>query len=443
MVEETLMKDVGKMLMVLEAFFGGFYVAVTRNLFIPMLTYSGYSLQLLSYVTLAAALASIMISYIIYNNPRIVESKIKLKLLLFHATERFVWLSLPFMLNAPNFMIIVYSLAQTLTIPVGVLITIAMFGQYHENEFVDLTVKRTAASSAASILGMIFSTYVTASIMAPESYFIAYVTSALIGLISTTVLIPYNIPPTTIVDSKINISEEVELKKINTYILFTFMMVGGNILGLSWSPLLKNLNAPVYIAVGLSLAGSVGGTIGPYLWKRYRQYLIAIALNIIVTTSVMFITWPQVHLILSFLASITFLGVNLLATSIYARYVKVLGVVKASMFLTSANAVGLFIASFITSFITSEPNTAIIFSTIFRVLALMVALLAIPETAVVPPTTAYEFGRVIYSSSVLGYTFTVETSKNMIRFTVEVLALAFLLTLLYFIYRIAGFIVGA
>jgi len=157
----------------------------------------------------------------------------------------------------------------------------------------------------------------------------------------------------------------------------------------------------------------------------------------------MFITWPQVHLLLSFLASMTFLGVNLLATSIYARYVKVLGVVKASMFLTSANAVGLFVASFITSFITSEPTTAIIFSTIFRVLALMVALLAIPETAVVPPTTAYEFGRVVYSSSVLGYTFTVETSKNMIRFTVEVLALAFLLTFLYFIYRIAGFIVGA
>ncbi len=437
------MKDIGKMLMVLEAFFGGFYVAVTRNLFIPMLTYSGYSLQLLSYVTLAAALASILVSYVIYQKPWIVESDMKLKLLLLHAMERFVWLSLPFMLNTPDLMIVVYSLAQTLTIPVGALITVAMFSLYHENEFVDLTVKRTAASSAASILGMIFSTYVTASIVAPESYFIAYVTSALIGLISTTVLVPYNIPPNIVVDSNTSVSKEIEFKKINTYILFTFMMVGGNILGLSWSPFLKNLNAPVYIAVGLSLAGSIGGTIGPYLWKGYRQYLIAIMFNIMVTTSVMFITLPQVHLILSFLASMTFLGVNLLATSIYARYVKVLGVVKASMFLTSANAVGLFIASFITSFITSEPSTAIIFSTIFRVLALMVALLAIPETAVVPPATAYEFGRIVYSSSVLGYTFTVETSKNMIKFTFEVLALAFLLTFLYFIYRIAGFIVGA
>jgi len=437
------MKDFGKVLMVLEAFFGGFYVAVTRNLFVPMLVYSGYSLQLLSYVTLAAALASIIVSYVLYNSPKIVEERTKFKLLAFHATERFVWLSLPFMLSSPNFMVLVYALAQSLTIPVGVLITIAIFSQYHESEFVDLTVKRTAASSAASILGMVFSTYITAGLPAPESYFIAYVSSALVGLISTTVLVPYNMSSEFKVDSGSTVPEEVEFKKTNTYILFTFMMVGGNILGLSWSPFLKSLNAPVYIAVGLSLAGSLGGTVGPYLWKGYRQYLIAIVLNIMVTTSVMFVPWPQAHLILSFLASMTFLGVNLLATSIYARYVRVLGVVKASMFLTSANAVGLFIASFITSFIAPEPLTAIIFSTIFRVLALLVALLAIPETAIVPPPTAYEFGRVIYSSSVLGYTFTVETSKNMIKFTLEVLALAFLVTFLYFIYRIAGFIVGA
>lgn len=436
------MKDFGNMLMVLEAFFGGFYVAVTRNLFVPMLTYSGYSLQLLSYVTLSAALASIIISYIIYNNPRIVESRIKFKLLLFHAIERFVWLSLPFTLDNPNFMIATYAFAHALTIPVGVLITIAMFSQYQGSEFVNLTIRRTAATSAASILGMMFSTYITAELSAPESYFTAYLTGALVGLISTTTLVPYNMASGIKTDLTSAFSEEVEFKKINTYVLFVLMMVGGNILGLSWSPFLKNLNAPVYIAVGLSLTGSIGGTIGPYLWKGYRQYLLAIMLNIIVTSSVMFITLPEMHLILSFLASMTFLGVNLLATSIYSRYVEAFGVVKASMFLTSANAVGLLIASFITSFITSEPTTAIVFSTIFRLLALLVALLAIPETAVVPPSTTYEFGRIVYSSSVLGYTFTVTASRSMIKFMIEILALTFLITFLYFIYRIAELIVG-
>jgi len=428
--------------MVLEAFFGGFYVAVTRNLFVPMLVYSGYSLQLLSFVTLAAASVSILASYLIYGNPEVVGFKVKNKLLFFHALERFAWFSLPFMLGSPNLMIVAYTLAQTITIPVGVLVTVAIFSQYDEADFVDLVVKRAAASSAASILGMVFSTYVTAEFLAPESYFVAYLSSTFMGLVSTAVLVPYNIPLSTEVQREVNVTKEVEVRKINTFILFACMMVGSNILGLAWSPFLKGLNAPVYIAVGLSLAGSVGGTIGPYLWKGYRQYLIAIAANVIVTSSVMFIAWPQLHLILSFFASMTFIGVNLIATSIYAKYVKALGMVKASMFLTSANAFGLFIASFITSFVTNEPATAIVFSTVFRLLALFVALLAIPETAVVPPSTAYEFGRVVYSSSVLGYTFAVETSKSTIKFTVEVLALTFLLTILYFIYRIAGLIVG-
>ncbi len=436
------MKDFGKLLMVLEAFFGGFYVAVSRNLFVPMLAYSGYSLQLISYVTLAAAVLSIFASYLIYNYPKIVESRTKLKLILLHAGERFVWFSLPFMLGSPNFMVATYAIAQALTIPVGVLITIAMFTQYQETEFVDLTIKRTAASSAASILGMMFSTYISAEIFAPQSYFVAYSTALLVGLVSTVTLVPYNISSEIKSVQKHTVSEEAEFKKINTFVLFALMMVGGNILGLSWSPLLRNLNAPVYIAVGLSLAGSVGGTIGPYLWKGYKQYLLAIVFNIVVTTSVMFITIPEIHLILSFLASMTFLGVNLLTTSIYSRYVKVFGVVKASMFLTSANAVGLLIASFITCFITSEPTTAIVFSTTFRLLALVVALFAIPETAITPPSITYEFGRIVYSSSVLGYTFTVTASKNMIKFMIEILALTFLIASLYFIYRIAGIIVG-
>ncbi|MEM4522703.1 MAG: hypothetical protein QW738_05805 [Nitrososphaeria archaeon] len=437
-----MMKDFGKLLMVLEAFFGGFYVAVSRNLFVPMLAYSGYSLQLISYVTLAAALLSIIASYLIYNYPKIVESRTKLKLILFHAIERFIWFSLPFMLNNPNFMIVTYAIAQGFTIPVGVLITVAMFTQYQENDFVDLTIKRTAASSAASILGMMFSTYVSAEISPPQSYLAAYSTALLVGLVSTLTLVPYNISSEIKGAQDYTISEEIEFKRINTFVLFALMMVGGNILGLSWSPLLRNLNAPVYIAVGLSLAGSVGGTIGPYLWKGYRQYLLAIMFNIAVTTSVMFITIPEIHLILSFLASMTFLGVNLLATSIYSRYVKVFGVVKASMFLTSANSVGLLIASFITSFITSEPTIAIVFSTAFRLLALLVALFAIPETAITPPSTTYEFGRIVYSSSVLGYTFTVTASKSMIKFMIEILALTFIIALLYFIYRIAGIIVG-
>ncbi|MGQ9782271.1 MAG: hypothetical protein ACUVQ8_08570 [Nitrososphaeria archaeon] len=433
--------DSGKLLMVLEALFSGFYIAVSRNLFVPMLAYSGYSLQLLSFVTLAAASANVVISYIIFGRPRLVGEGVRSKLLALHAIERFVWAVLPFTLGNPDFMIVVYALAQLITIPVNVLLNVVMFAQYGEEDFIDLTVKRTAASSATSILGMIFTTFVTAEISPPDSYFIAYVTSSLVGLTATVALVPYGMPAKVdFIESKP--SEEVEVKKVNTFLLFVFMLVGGNLLGLAWSPFLKDLGAPVYTAVSLSLAGSVGGMIGPYLWKDYRQYLIAIVANVSVSISILFIGWAPAHLLLSLLASMTFMGANLLATSIYSHYVKSLGMIKASTFLIGANAVGLFIASLISSSLAQDPSVAIMFSAGFRALALAIALLAIPETAVVKSSVAYGYSRLLYSSSVMGYTFTVDTSKGIIKLTVEVLALTLLLMLLYFIYRIVGFIIG-
>jgi hypothetical protein len=428
--------------MVFEALFGGFYIAVSRNLFVPMLAYSGYSLQLLSFVTLGAASASVFISYLIYNRPRLVGEGLRNKLLAFHALERFIWAILPFTLNSPDLMIITYTLAQLITIPVNVLLNVAMFTQYSEADFVDLTVKRTAAGSATSILGMVFTTFIAAEVAAPDSYFIAYLTASLVGLTATAALIPYKIPAKVDMDIESKPSEEVEVKKVNTFLLFVFILVGGNLLGLAWSPLLKDLGAPVYVAVSLSLAGSVGGVIGPYLWKSYRQYLVAIVANVSVSISIILIRWAPAHLLVSLLMSMTFMGANLLATSIYSRYVKSLGMIKASTFLTGANAVGLFIASLISSFITQDPSVAVMFSTGFRALALAIALLAIPETAVVKSSVAYGYSRLLYSSSVMGYTFTVDRSKGIIKLTVEVLVLSLLLTLLYFIYRIIGFIIG-
>jgi len=440
--EGSLFRDSGKLLMVLEALFGGFYVAVSRNLFVPMLAYSGYSLQLLSFVTLAAATANVLISYLIFNRPRLVSEDVRSKLLVSHALERVVWALLPFTLKSPDLMIAVYTLAQLITIPVNVLLNVAMFAQYGEADFVDLTVKRTAASSATSILGMLFTTFVAAEVPAPDSYYIAYVTSSLVGLTATAALVPYRMPSKVASQVESKPSEEVEVKKVNTFVLFVSMLVGGNLLGLAWSPLLKELGAPVYTAVALSLAGSVGGVIGPYLWRSYRQYLVAIAANVSVSISILFIGWAPAHLLLSLLASMTFMGANLLATSIYSRYVKSLGMIKASTFLTGANAVGLFIASLISSSLAQDPSVAIMFSAGFRSFALAIALLAIPETAVVASSVAYGYSRLLYSSSVLGYTFTVDTSKRIVKLTVEILAISVLLVLLYFIYRVVGFIIG-
>ncbi|HID06832.1 MAG TPA: hypothetical protein EYP10_06760, partial [Armatimonadetes bacterium] len=302
----------------------------------------------------------------------------------------------------------------------GILLNVAMLGVFSGADFVDVGVKRAAAGSAASILGTLFVTYVAAALPPPESYYLAYVSAALVGLTATAVLVMYKVPAEVDVSAAAELAEEVDIKKVNTFVLLTLMFVGENLLGLAWSPLLKGLGAPVYMAVALSLAGSVGGVVGPYLWKGYRRYTLAIAINVALTATIPLVVWAPAHVALAALATMTFIGANLIAMSIYSRYVRALGVVGASTFLTAAGSAGLLGASLIGGYVTGDPRVALAMAAGFKFAALGVALLAIPETAVVPPPTAYGYGRLVYSSSVMGYTFTVETSKRVIKLTIEV-----------------------
>ncbi|MCS7103472.1 MAG: hypothetical protein NZ992_06295, partial [Candidatus Korarchaeum sp.] len=77
--------------LVLEAFLGGFYVAVTRGLFVPMLTYSGYSVELLSKVLLPTSISGILISLALYSKPSVLTSSFKYSLVSLHIVERIVW----------------------------------------------------------------------------------------------------------------------------------------------------------------------------------------------------------------------------------------------------------------------------------------------------------------------------------------------------------------
>lgn len=135
-------KSIAKILMGVEAFFGGFYVAVTRGLFVPMLTYSGYTLNALSQVTFFAALMNVIISYLIYNYPEALAKNIKTKLLLVHGLEKLLFAVLPFLIGFPDILIIVYGVALTVTIPVGVLLNVALLNVFVQEEFVEISVLR-------------------------------------------------------------------------------------------------------------------------------------------------------------------------------------------------------------------------------------------------------------------------------------------------------------
>jgi hypothetical protein len=429
-------KNIAKILMGLEAFFGGFYVAVTRGLFVPMLTYSGYTLNALSQVTFFAALMNVILSYLIYNYPEALAKNIKTKLLLVHGLERLLFATLPFLIGFPDILIIVYGVALTVTIPVGVLLNVALLNVFVQEEFVEISVLRSALGAASSLLGSIYSMLITAFIDAPTSYYVAYVTSSVVGLFSTAALIYYDMPKDFRELRESRKIEEVEVRKANTFLMLILMMSGGNLIGLAWPQLLKSMNSPLYITIALNIAGNLGGVIGPYLWRGYKAYVLAVALNVAFTSSIPFLGNPLTHVLVSAILSATFIGANLIASAIYSKYVESLGVIKASTFLTSSSAVGLLIASVLGRYLPDAPLLVFSIATLLKLLALFVCVLAIPETSVVPPRTAYGYGKLVYSISTIGYTFTVETSKRVLRLFIQLVALAFLSFLILLLYEL-------
>jgi len=79
---------------------------------------------------------------------------------------------------------------------------------------------------------------------------------------------------------------------------------------------------------------------------------------------------------------------------------------------------------------------------VFRVAALLVAFLAIPEVAIVSDHMARNYASALYDVSVLGYKATVEVSKEAMLTTLRVAVLTACLMVLYIIYRAAMILLG-
>jgi len=75
-------------------------------------------------------------------------------------------------------------------------------------------------------------------------------------------------------------------------------------------------------------------------------------------------------------------------------------------------------------------------------ISIVLAFLTIPEVAVVPEHAARTYSYLIYSSSLIGYSYAVETSKETIFLSLRLLALAAILILLYILYRFLFFLAG-
>lgn len=433
-----------KVLLVLEAFFGGFYVSITRGLFVTMLAYSGYSFNMISATLLPAGLGGLVLANELYHKPETVAKKFRLLLLSSHVAERVVWLLPPFLLQYPHLLSADYMAGNMISLLVSLLLAALIYASFPTREVVEVSVHRSAAGSAASILGSLFMTYFSAVQPAPQVFTTLYVTAFLAGLASSaTLLLMPRIPPTLPGEGSAPTEHlEVKVKSVVVLVALTFLFAGSNLVGVAWSPLLQQRGAPVYVPLAITLAGNLGGLVGAYFWRSYRAYLVAISLNTLLTCMIPYLPLPPLHVLASFLASMTFAGANLLGMQVFAELNERMGRVRASAFLVAANYSGLLLASALSAAGFLTPFTGLLVAALFKLAGVLVALLAIPETAVVPERKAYEYSRLIYTTGVMGYTFTVQASREFFKTAVEVLALTVLLILLYTIYRVAWLFIG-
>ncbi|MEM1520228.1 MAG: hypothetical protein QXK42_01665 [Candidatus Korarchaeum sp.] len=428
--------------LVLEAFLGGFYVSVTRGLFVPMLSYSGYSVELLSRVLLPTSIGGILVSLGLYTKPGMLTDSFKYSLISLHVIERVTWFSLPFFLGDPMLISAAYLLANLVSAVVSIAVGALIFSILGTEEVMEVSVHRSAASSAASLLGSIFMTSVSAGVEPPHSYYLCYTTAMLIGLSSSLSLLLIPRIPSRIVEVSAETSEEVKVRSSSALLVLSLMLAGANMVGIAWSPFLREMGAPIYLAVALSVTGNLGGAIGSYLWRGYRAYVIAILLNTLITLAIPLVTVPTHHIGISFLTSLTFTGANLLGMQIFSEVNKRLGRMRASAYLTSSNYIGLLLATLISMIGMLKPSQLLITAGVSKLSALALALLTVPEAAVIPARRAYEMSRMIYSTSLLGYSFTLQASKEFLRMMLAALALTTLAALLYTIYRVTTVLLG-
>jgi hypothetical protein len=233
--------------------------------------------------------------------------------------------------------------------------------------------------------------------------------------------------------------EEDRIKLSATFVFLIIMFTGSNLLGIAWIPYIKGMGAPSYVAALMNLVGSIGGIIGPYLFRSYRHHRVAISANALATLSVPFILVPIVHPALSFVTSATFVSVSLLSMLVYSSYVENLGIARASVLLTASSFIGLVVASLLGLFL--QPFMLLILAGLSKILAALIVTFAVPETAVVPREVAMGYARLIHSVSTAGYMTIAVISRQAIATALKIFAFSFLLILIYFIYRLLFLII--
>lgn len=429
-------------ILVLEALFAGAYISLTRGLFVIYLTSIGQKVEEISFTVLVAAAASLFIGIYMYKKPSFIMRRVKLKLIIFHALERIMWLLIPMAVNGVLISLL-FSAYMIFSFFISTFLAFAIYGSLTEDLIRDVTAKRSAANGLSSILGSALGVFLLAFLQPQTKFSYIFSLGSLLGLISTFLALFLDLSH---LEGKPfpQITEQPE-KVFSASSFFVILIASGNLMGIVWAPYVMNyLGGPDFLAASMNLAGTLSSIVASLFWRKkaFKALRVGLALNTLGPAIIWATPWPIAHIAINAYTSFTYTGANFLGTFLFARYNKWFGAVKSSVLLAMlGNLAQLIVASL---GIFAKENFALTFSTALaiKVLATLLASFTIPEVAVVPEDVARTYSQVLYNNSLTGYRMSIEISKETLLTILRLLALSIVIAALYIIYRVLWILIS-
>lgn len=428
-----------KLLLILEALFAGAYIALTRGLLFVYLVSIGAGIEGISIVVGISAFITTIVHLLLYKNPKFLTTKIWLKFVIFHGLERILFIFIPFI---KNYFLISIIFGAINSLPIGAFINLIIYGSFSEEDIKDVTAKRTASLNVSSIIGFILAMILVAFVPSTMKFIYIYLIGSMIGLLCTFIVALMRV--SHLEGMTIPKGVEQPEKLFSTSFYFTITLASGNLLAMVWVPYVMDyLKAPDYLAVAMSLAGTFSSIIASLFWKGLSLKTLrnSIGLDIIAPILASITPFPIVHPILFAFSSFTYTGSNFIGNFLFARYNRWLGAIKSSILLIIILSLAQIIIAPIS--IILKGSYFLIFLTVIglKLMAFLLALITIPEIAVLPEQTARTYSFLLYNNSLTGYRVSVELSKETILLTLRLIVFSLVLLILYIIYRILFLII--
>lgn len=439
---EIVSPRVLKVSLTAEIAFAGIYLAMTRSLFVIYLVSAGFDVSYISLIVLISTFISTSVSVLLYKFPEFVVKRVKLKFLLFHATERLLWIPIGFT-SDPIIVTICYAGLSTASVFIGVFMNTLIYGSFDEQGVRDITSKRTAAFNIMSVLGFVATMVLIAILPGDLKFPILFSIGGGIGILSTVSLIPVNMVHLEGMALPRGIEKPEQVFSTSSFTLA--LLVSSGLLGLVWAPyLIDGLGAPDFMAVGINLAGTVAGIGSSLVWAKrsLKTFRAALALSTITPIIVILTPIPVAHLGISAFWGFAYTGASFLGSFLFARYTLWFGAVRSSIIMTILANLSQLLATPFGMIL--GGNYFLLFISLIAILALsnVLAFLTIPEVAIIPEESARTYSQLLYSNSLTGYTVAVETTKETVLLTLRLLALSIALLTLYIAYRFLLFLIG-